>query len=227
MAVEYRVISIGTLSHNRLWGESAPVRTAHATTTLVCDGDRRVLVDPSLPVPALAARYGERTGRTLEDVTDVFCTTLRPVHRRSVDALPRAAWWCSEAELTSYRAHLEGMRSAADRLDAEQSRALQEDLERLERFRPAPEKFTEQVHLYPLPGASPGSAGLLLAPATGTIVIAGDAAVTAEHVERGQVWAGCADRQAALESLKDVLEIADVIVPGHDNLIVAPGRNWL
>ena len=37
MSVEYRVISIGALSHNRLWGETAAVRTAHATTTVICE----------------------------------------------------------------------------------------------------------------------------------------------------------------------------------------------
>ncbi|HOF18858.1 MAG TPA: hypothetical protein PK082_08100, partial [Phycisphaerae bacterium] len=99
MTVEYAIISIGTLSANRLWGESAAVRTAHATTTLVRAGERVILVDPSLPAAALAARFGERTGRTLADVTDVFCTTLRPAHRRGVAALPNARWWCGELEL--------------------------------------------------------------------------------------------------------------------------------
>ena len=79
------------------------------------------------------------------------------------------------------------------------------------------------MHLFPLPGASVGSAGLLLTPATASIVIAGDAALTAEHVHRGLVWEGAADIEAATQSLRDVLEIADVIVPGHDNLMLSPG----
>lgn len=54
MSVEYCVVSIGALSFNRLWGEGVPVRTAHATTTLVKTGKRVILVDPSLPVAALA-----------------------------------------------------------------------------------------------------------------------------------------------------------------------------
>ncbi len=56
MAVEYTIISIGTLSRNLLWDESARIRTAHATTTLVSDGKRRILVDPSLPGQILEAR---------------------------------------------------------------------------------------------------------------------------------------------------------------------------
>ncbi len=226
MAVDYKIISIGTLSHNRLWDENVSVRTAHATTTLISDGDRLILVDPSLPGKILAAMFNERTGKQLDAVTDVFCTTLRPVHRRGLDALPNARWWTSEMELTSYRDHLETIAGSSERLDSEDSQFIEADLKLLGRFSPAPEKFTEQVQLYPLFGASPGSAGLLLAPATSTIIIAGDAAITSEHIQAGQIWRNCNDTEAALESLTDLLELADVIIPGHDNVMFSV-RRWL
>ena len=35
MTPEYRIISIGTLAANPLWDEKVPVRTGHATTTLI------------------------------------------------------------------------------------------------------------------------------------------------------------------------------------------------
>ncbi|HDZ21793.1 hypothetical protein LCGC14_0368760 [marine sediment metagenome] len=225
MTVEYRIISIGALSHHRLWGEGGSVRTAHATTTLVSDGDRRILVDPSLPAVALAARFNERTGKTLADVTDVFCTTLRPVHRRSIDALPHAAWWASEAELDAYTRRLEEIAQTADRL-GDDSESVAAELALVRRFRPAPETFAPQIHFYPLTGPSPGSAGLLLTPATQTVLIAGDAALTREHVQAGQIWQGCADTAAAMEAFTDMLEVADVIVCGHDNLMML-GRKWL
>jgi len=226
MSVEYRVISIGALSHNRLWGERSAVRTAHATTTLVTDGKRLILVDPSLPARALAARFEERTGKQISAVSDVFCTTLRPVHRRSIEAFDTAEWWTGERELATYREHLEGLAASTKRLDGEQAAAVQADLALVRRIRPAPENFTDQVQVCPLTGASPGSAGLLLTPPTMTIIIVGDAALTREHIERGQVWQGCADTAAALESLRDMLELADLIVPGHDNITHAP-RHWL
>jgi glyoxylase-like metal-dependent hydrolase (beta-lactamase superfamily II) len=224
MSVEFTVISIGTLSHNRLWGESAAVRTAHATTTLVTAGQRMILVDPSLPAQTLAARFEERTGRTLEAVTDVFCTTLRPVHRRSIAAAPKANWWVSQTELEGQFAYLRSLLDSAQRLNPEEARVVEADLKLLERFKPAPESFGPQVSLYPLPGPSVGGAGLLLTPADRTIVIAGDAALTGEHVLRGQVWEGCYDTQAAMGSLQDMLELADVIVPGHDNILITPPR---
>ena len=226
MSVEYDIISIGTLSHNRLWGESAPVRTSHATTTLVRDEGRTILVDPSLPAAMLEGRYYERTGGALSDVTDVFCTTLRPVHRRGIGAFEQANWWAAQAEIETYRSHLTGLLDSAERLDADDMNAIEADLALLGRFAPAPEQFTRQVQLYPLLGASPGSSGLLLTPTTSTIVIAGDAAVTAGHVRAAQVWKGCAETEAAMASLADLIELADVIVPGHDNLMFAPGR-WL
>ncbi len=226
MSVEYRVIRIGALSHNRLWGETAAVRTAHATTTVVCEDQRMILVDPSLPGPVLGARFNERTGGNLSDVTDVFCTTLRPVHRRGIEALDGAKWWSADSEIQWYREHLSAMLDAAERASPEDAAATRADLKLLERFEAAPEKFSRQVQVYPLSGATPGSAGLLLTPATTTIVIAGDAALTAEHVMRGQVWKGCTDTEAATTSLKEMLELVDVIIPGHDNLMFAPGK-WV
>ena len=224
MSVEYTIISIGALSRNRLWGEAAAVRTAHATTTLVCDGERRILIDPSLPAPALAARFNERTGLALADVTDVFCTTLRPVHRRSIEALDGAKWWAAEEEIETYRDHLERLLDSARRLNATDEALAGADLKLLKKFRAAPDKLSPQISLYPLAGPSPGSAGLLLTPPTSTIAVAGDAALTAEHVQRGQVWQGCADTETAMDSLTDLIEIADVIIPGHDNLVLVPGQ---
>ncbi len=224
MTVEYAVISIGTLSRNRLWSETAPLRTAHATTTLVTDGERRILVDPSLPGAVLDARFHERTGLRLCDVTDVFCTTLRPVHRRGAAACSRARWWCSEAELEWYGDRLRALAGSADRLQSEELAAVQEDLKLLDRFRPVPDRLGKQTELFPLVGPSPGGAGLLLTPATQTVVIAGDAALTARHLEAGQVWEGAENTDAALESLRSLIEIADIIVPGHDNVVFAPGH---
>jgi len=227
MPVEFCVVSIGALSHNRLWGEGSPVRSAHATTTYIEDGPRRILTDPSLPAVALGARFNERTGKFLADITDVFCTSLRPVHRRSIESFPHAKWWVCETELETYRRHLENLLDSAERLSEEEAQATRSDLELLKRFSPAPDKFTQQISLFPVPGPSPGSAGLLLTPTDMTVAIAGDAALTREHIARGQVWEGCSDTTAAMASLQELLEIADVLVPGHDNLLVTPRRRWL
>src|SRR3954464_942591 len=54
------VISIGTLSRNRLWGETEAVRTPHATTSLIRTGKRNILIDPALPPQVIAARLVAR-----------------------------------------------------------------------------------------------------------------------------------------------------------------------
>src|SRR2546423_1342667 len=61
-SVRVDIVSIGTLSRNRLWGEGSSVRTPHATTTLIRTGKRNIIVDPGLPAQVLGARLGERTG---------------------------------------------------------------------------------------------------------------------------------------------------------------------
>ncbi len=203
-------------------------RTVRALRTIMrasgAGDDRRILVDPSLPPAALPARFNERTGLDPEAVTDVFCTTLRPVHRRGIIAFDNAKWWVNELELDTYRGYLEGLADSAGRLDQADAVNIETDLKLLERFRPAPEKFTPQVHLYPLLGSSPGSAGLLLTQPTATIIVAGDAALTAAHLQRGQVWQGCANTQSAMDSLQDIVEMADIVIPGHDNITLIGGK---
>ena len=221
---ELIVISIGTLSSNPFWKEAPGLRTPHATTTLVVDGDRRILVDPSLPGVALVSRLFERTGLRPEQITDVFCTTLRPTHRRALASFPQAQWLASQDELEPYRRHLAGLADAVERSGEKVDPAIHADQELLERFLPAPDKLTEAVHLYPLAGPSPGAAGLLLADPLRTTVIAGDAALTAQHVLAGRVWEGSADVETAVKSLSDLLEIADIIVCGHDNYMLNPVR---
>lgn len=226
MSVEFSIISIGALSHNLLWGESVATRTAHATTTLVEHEGRRILVDPGLPGQVLEALFPERTGRTLSDVTDVFCTTLQRAHCRGIASLSHAAWWASAPEIEYRRQVLAESLSSASRLSAEDADTLQSELKLLDRFRPAADAFSSQVGLYPLIGATPGSTGLILTPPTQTIIIAGDAVLTAGHLLAGQIWQGAADREAAMDCLSDVLEVADLIVPGHDNWLISP-RRWM
>ena len=72
----------------------------------------------------------------------------------------------------------------------------------------------------------PAGAGLLLAGTRLTAIVAGDAAVTAEHVLAGRVWSGCGDAEAAIRALTEIIELADVIVCGHDNYMLSPTR-WM
>ncbi|GAB4108603.1 MAG: hypothetical protein Kow00105_16060 [Phycisphaeraceae bacterium] len=220
--MDYRIISIGALSVHELWQRQGAARTAHATTTLVRSGGRTILVDPGLPPQVVAARLAERAGLQPDDVTDVFLTCFRPAHRWGITAFPDARWLISETERESIGVAL------IDRLkheEDEQAREMiEQDIAILKKCQPAPDKLAPQVDLFPCPGFTPGCCGLLLSHANATTLIAGDAVATAEHLEQGRVLRGAYDVKQAQESFLEAVEIADVIVPGHDNLLLNPTR---
>lgn len=214
--MDYRIISIGTLSRHPLWNEPGAVRTPHATTTLIRGGDRVLLVDPGLPPQAVAARLFERSGLRPEQVTDVFLTNFRPAHRAGVAAFANADWWIGQIEREAVGRQLVELLHHSD--DADQQRLLKQEIALLQRCKAAPDKLMDRVDLFPLPGYTPGTCGLLLPLMSATVLIASDAVATSEHLERGQVLAGAFDTERAMESFREAVEIADWIIPGHDNI---------
>lgn len=219
--MEYTVISIGALSKNPLWQERVAVRTSHSTTTLIRSESAVMIVDPSLPAPILEARLFERTGLKPDAITHVFLTNLKPVHRRALELFPKAICWAAEVEidiaqqaLATASRHLTGETEGQAKLTAE--RKL------LAAMRAAPDQLADGVDLFPLPGYTPGQAGLLLKFAARTVMVTGDAVPTQGHFEAGQVFQDSFDINQAKESLAEVYELADVIVPGHDNVFVNP-----
>jgi glyoxylase-like metal-dependent hydrolase (beta-lactamase superfamily II) len=228
MSIELRIISIGTLAAHPLWGERAAQRTGHATTSLVRAPGRVILVDPGLPGPAIAARLAERSGIKPADVTDVFLTSFKPDTMRGIGAFEGADWWIHEAEREQVGVHLaQKLRDVAavgdEELDAKLRATLEQDVAVLQKCRPAPDRLADGVALFPLTGLTPGMSGLLLE-SRWTTLICGDAVATVEHLERGQVLPGAFDVQAAQESFVEAVEIADLLVPGRDNLVVNPTK---
>ncbi|MCE9591210.1 MAG: MBL fold metallo-hydrolase [Planctomycetes bacterium] len=220
--MDYRVISIGALSRHELWPKQGEARTPHSTTTLVRSGEHNILVDPGLPAQAIVARLDERSGLQPDDITDVFLTNFRPAHRRGVIAFPKARWHISEMEREFIGvALIEQHKQAPD--DAIKT-LIEQDIALLKKFHSAPDRIAKQVDLFPLPGFTPGTCGLLLSLTNSTTLIAGDAVASQEHLEQGRVLRGCYDSEQARESLLEAIEIADIIIPGHDNIMVNPSR---
>jgi glyoxylase-like metal-dependent hydrolase (beta-lactamase superfamily II) len=221
------VVSIGTLSKNPMWGEKTPVRTSHATTTLVRSKKDLVLVDPSLPAQALEARLFERAGLAPAEITHIFLTNWRPAHRRALPCFERARWFMHGAEIDAAQRALEEIRARAGREEsnsdsAEMERLLASEETLLRRVEEAPDELAEEVDLFPLHGYTPGQCGLLVTAPTTSVMIAGDAVPTAEHFVAGQVFPDCWDVEQAKDSLREMYEIADMIVPGHDNIFLVP-----
>lgn len=221
MPTDHRIISIGTLPIHPLWEVQGDPRTPQATTTLVTSASQQILVNPSLPPPLLEVRMQERSGRGLADVTDVFLTSFYPDHRRGLRALEHATWYLSEAEHQAMTSFLDTERMEAQQHgDTERLAIVEDEHQLLDRCVIAPDSIAEGVDLFPLPGVSPGCCGLLLPQPRQTVLICGDAVATIEHHERAMVLPECWNREQAIESFKEAIEIADVLIPGRDNVIV-------
>ncbi|MEZ6242594.1 MAG: MBL fold metallo-hydrolase [Phycisphaerales bacterium] len=235
---EVRVISIGAMSAHPLRGERPGLRTGHATTTLVSVGDRRILIDPGLPAPAVIARLEERTGLTPAQITHVFLTSFHPETRRGLEAFEQAEWLIAERERETVGVPIaESLRrlgESARAADAagedlhEDQRTMLQVLERdaaiLHRCRPAPDSLAPGVDLFPLPGVTPGLTGVLIPRPLGDVLICGDAIPTIEHLEQGKAPKHAADVAQARESLAEAVEIADLLVLGRDNMVVNPTK---
>ncbi|MEM7578158.1 MAG: MBL fold metallo-hydrolase [Planctomycetota bacterium] len=220
MAINFRIISIGALSRHDLWqgnAASATLRTAHATTTLIRSGDRVILVDPALPSQALVPRLNERCGLRPEDITTIFLTNFRPAHRMGLEAFDQAQWLVFETERERIG------RQLLARFDQEEDnqvrRLIEYEIGLLKKTQAAPDRLAEDVDLFPLPGYTPGTCGLLLSLAGETVLVAGDAVPTVEHLESSQVLRSAFDVNQAMDSLVEAIEIADQIVCGHDNVV--------
>jgi len=219
--IRFDIISIGTLSRNRLWGETEAVRTAHATCTLIRSGKQTLLVDPGLPAAALAARLYERTGLRPEQINTVFLTNFRPAHRAGLGLFTKARILIHEVEQQAVRAHLERMFEEAPEADIDRG-YIRQDLQLISSLSAADDRVADQLDLFPLPGYTPGNCGLLIKLPTASVLLAGDAAPTQDHFLAGQVLPDAYDIEGAQESLREEYEIADLIIPGHDNLFVNP-----
>ena len=197
-SIRFDIISIGTLSRNRLWNESEPVRTPHATTTLVRTAGRNILIDPGLPAQIINARLFERTGLRSEQIDTVFLTNFRPAHRGGLALFDRARIYLHELEQDFVRQRIaQLLADLPDEDDDEDRLRLSAELELLHRCLPAPDQIEKGVDLFPLFGYTPGTCGLLLAMPTATALIAGDAVPTQEHFLAGQVLPDPADLAAA------------------------------
>lgn len=219
--IRFDIISIGTLSRNRIWGETRAVRTPHATCTLIRAGKRNILVDPGLPPTAMGARLYERTGLEPRAIDTVFLTNFRPAHRAGLPLFAHAKILIHEVEQQAVAQHVERLIEGAPPED-EDRKLMSQELALIRSLTPADDKVAEMLDLYPLFGYTPGTCGLVVKLMTSTVLIAGDAVPTQDHFLAGQVLPDSYDIEGAQESMREVYELADVIVPGHDNVFVNP-----
>ncbi|MDP7008158.1 MAG: MBL fold metallo-hydrolase [Phycisphaerales bacterium] len=221
--MDWRVVSIGTLPRHPHWNERGDSRVGHATTSVIKTDGATLLVDPSLPPKLLESKLDERWGLTLSDISHVFLTSYDPDRRRTLGGLGHAKWLMHEQEILSASAAIQSEIERSEE-DREVVTILNTHLELLQNFDATPDKPFAGVDLFPVQGFTSGGCGLLLPLPQKTVLITGDAVATREHVERGSVLQNCADIERAKESFLECVEIADVIIPGRDNLVFNSGR---
>jgi len=197
------VLAIGTLARNRFWDEETDVREEFATVSLVRSGKAVIVGDPGWPAEGLEAVLYYRSGLRPETVTHVFLTHVEPAHLRGIGAFAKAKWLAYGEEIVYARSELCGDPAVA----AVVARLVE-----------APEKLAPGVDIFPTPGHSPGHTSLMVNTPVQTTIVAGDAVLTRDHLEHGDLGPTVYDREAAGESFQELLEVADFLVPGHDNL---------
>ncbi|HEX8520886.1 MAG TPA: hypothetical protein VF669_01435, partial [Tepidisphaeraceae bacterium] len=153
--------------------------------------------------------------------TTVFLTNFRPSHRAGIALFPQAKTLIHDIEQQSAAQHLQRMIDQAPEEDIDR-KVYENELRLLETMKNPDDKLAENVDLFPLFGYTPGTSGLLVSAPTTTTLIAGDAVPTIDHFLAGQVLPDTWDIKMAHESLREAYEIADLIVPGHDNLFLNP-----
>ena len=156
-----------------------------------------------------------------EQIDTVFLTNFRPAHRGGLSLFDHAKVYLHENEPAPIRQRFEELLNELPEGDEDHDRVVAE-LALLDSMLPAPDALAPGIDLFPLFGFTAGTTGLLLAQPTMTVLIAGDAVATQDHFLAAQVLPDPYDLKAAKESLQEVYDIADVIVPGHDNVFLNP-----
>ena len=210
--VRIDVIAIGSLAANKYWNEKTAVREEYSTATLVRAGKLVLMVDPGWPAEVLRSALYYRSGLAPDAVTHVFVTHLDASHMRGIGLFGKAKWLAYEEELRYAQAEWPP--------DAPGRQALA-------RLKAAPEKFAPGVDLYPTFGHTPGHASIFAYTPTQGTIIAGDAVLTRDHFEHGDLGEAPWDLEKAKLSLQDIVEIAEIVVPGHDSLFVCRGAGGL
>jgi glyoxylase-like metal-dependent hydrolase (beta-lactamase superfamily II) len=199
------VLAIGSLARNTYWKEKAAVRQEYATTTLLRSADAVIVVDPGWPPDVLERALFYRAGLEPKAVTHVFLTHMDPAHFMGIGIFEKARWLAYDEEIRW---------ADAEAAAGDPVRPL------LARLKAAPERLAPGIDLFPTFGHTPGHCSLLVFSPMQNLVVAGDAALTRDHFEHGDLGDGPWDLEKAKESFTDVVEIADAVVPGHDNVVL-------
>jgi len=196
------VITIGNLSRNRYWDESdaKAVRAAICTCTLVSGEGFRLLVDPSLAGEAeMAKELDRRSGVTPGDITAVFVTHEHGDHWAGIAHFPDAKWLAAPAVAEILNKSGKLPRS----------------------FEHAPDQLFDAIEVISTPGHTSTHHSLHFDCEGLSVVIAGDAVATRDFFRERRGYFNAVDFELSARTTDKLADMADIIVPGHDNYFLA------
>jgi len=205
----YDIIVIGHLRWNRYFHESpdAPPRgdPSTCTSTLIqgkdASGQKYVLlVDPTLRIKPQDYYFdiNRRTGLHPEDITHCFVTHDHTDHQAGLNYFPNARWLAAPgvAEILKTSTYIDGSR--VEVVEGE---------------------FLPGVYAYPIPGHTLSLHGVAFSFYNKKIIVAGDGVMTKYHFYYNTTEFE-KDAELAADSIRNLKENFDIIIPGHDNAIV-------
>lgn len=210
---DWDVIVIGHIRWNRYFGENPdmPPRgdPSTCTSTVVRGTDAAgrpfvLLIDPTMrwTPPEFYFDLNRRTGLKPGQVTHCYCTHHHLDHYDALKYFPDAVWLAAEPVAGILRAE-------AKTVDGTRIRGVSGE-------------FLPGIHAVPLPGHTDTLHGAAFRCRGKRILVAGDSVMTKNHL-----WNGTTEYQpdpaaceVAARTLADIRESFDIVVPGHDNLVV-------
>lgn len=198
---QWDIITIGNLGRNRYWGESEEIshRDTICTSTLISGEGFRMLVDPSIAdATKMANELNRRTGLKPTDITTVFLTHEHPDHFFGIENFTGAKWIAAPqvAEIINKSGKL--------------SRKVEG----------CSEILFDTVKVFPTPGHTLAHHSLVFDCNGLRIVIAADSVMTKDFFRDKMGYFRSVDLKLSTETINKIIDIADIIVPGHDNYIL-------
>jgi hypothetical protein len=192
------VITIGNLSRNRYWGESdkQAFRSAICTCSVISGKDFKIIVDPSLESEAaMAGELKRRTGLTPEDIDVAFITHQHGDHVAGLEHFPKARWLAGEVVASG----------------------LNKSSRYPKQIEPAGDNLFGIIDIVATPGHTPDHNSLRFDYKGLSIMIAGDSVATKDFWDERRSYYNVMNLEEAKKTMEKINDIADIIVPGHDN----------
>jgi len=210
---EYDIIVAGHQRCNPYFNEDPdnppPGAMAVCTSTLIRGTDRdgnpyALLIDPALSETPERFYFAlnRRTGLQPEAITHCYCTHAHFDHIQSFNYFPKAKWLCPKGMLPMLRASY---------------------LVNVKKFEEVEGEFLPGVYAVPLPGHTDTLHGVAFEFDRLRIIVSGDAVATKNHFIHETT--GFEDNtENAIATIRMIKAEYDVIIPGHDNLILNVGE---